>query len=341
MKEKIGQAVRDFILENVEYFPKTISQETIKRFNITRQAVNRHLKLLEKQGMIASRGVTRNKNYFLKLLITKTFNIPLSPHLAEDQIWREKIDPLMQDFDNNVVHICHYGFTEMFNNVMEHAHATMGSIRFSVDAKKIRMIVSDNGVGIFNKIAKEKQLTDVRHAILELAKGKLTTDPKAHTGEGIFFTSRMFDHFSILSGALFFSCSVDGKWLWEDKDKSVQGTVVSLEIGRHTERTPKKVFDEYASEDDFGFTRTRFPVGLAAYGDENLISRSQAKRLLNGLERFHEVILDFEGVQTIGQAFADEIFRVYSKEHPQILLSWVRANDDIEAMIRHVKSLTE
>ena len=57
-------------------------------------------------------------------------------------------------------------------------------------------------MGIFKKIQKALDLLDERHAILELAKGKLTTDPKHHTGEGIFFTSRMFDEFTILSGGV-------------------------------------------------------------------------------------------------------------------------------------------
>lgn len=43
------------------------------------------------------------------------------------------------------------------------------------------------------------------HAILELSKGKFTSDPARHSGEGIFFTSRMCDKFEILSKGLFFS----------------------------------------------------------------------------------------------------------------------------------------
>jgi RNA polymerase sigma-70 factor (ECF subfamily) len=40
-------------------------------------------------------------------------------------------------------------------------------------------------------------LLDERHAILELSKDQLTTDPARHTGDGIFFTSRMFDSFDL------------------------------------------------------------------------------------------------------------------------------------------------
>ena len=67
---------------------------------------------------------------------------------------------------------------------------------------------------------------------------------------------------------------------------------------------------------------------------ENAVSRSQAKRLLAGFDRFAEVMLDFEGVTEIGQAFADEVFRVFTSQHPNIRLKWMRANVQVEKMIQ-------
>jgi len=82
------------------------------------------------------------------------------------------------------------------------------------------------------------------------------------------------------------------------------------------------------------FTITHVPVGLARYGDENLVSRSQAKRLMARVEKFREVVLDFSGVNTIGQAFADEIFRVFQQLHPDVKLRWFNANAEVEAMVK-------
>lgn len=66
----------------------------------------------------------------------------------------------------------------------------------------------------------------------------------------------------------------------------------------------------------------------------NIVSRSQAKRVLARVEKFKEVILDFKGVAEVGQAFVDEIFRVFSQSHPEIHLFYVNANESIEWMIR-------
>ena len=97
------------------------------------------------------------------------------------------------------------------------------------------------------------------------------------------------------------------------------------------------MFDSY-SDDDFGFSKTQVPVFLAAYGGENLVSRSQAKRLLARLEKFKEIKLDFNDVPSIGQAFADEIFRVFANQNPSVHLIPINANEQVQKMITHVKN---
>jgi hypothetical protein len=195
-------------------------------------------------------------------------------------------------------------------------------------------LLDDNGIGIFRKIQSALGLTDERHAILELTKGKLTTDPSGHTGQGIFFTSRLLDSFDILSGGVFFTHTFgrDEDWIIE-RPKSSDGTSVFMKLNNHSSRTDKQVFDQYSSGADYGFTKTVVPVRLAQYGEDKLISRSQAKRLLARIDLFRSVILDFRGVESIGQAFADEIFRVFAGAHPTTELIPTNANTDVQGMI--------
>ncbi len=200
--------------------------------------------------------------------------------------------------------------------------------------------IADDGVGIFKKIQEALGLLDERHAILELSKGKLTTDPDKHTGEGIFFASRMVDSFDILSGGVFLSHTFgkEEDWIME-RERFKNGTTVYLKLSNHTSRTLKKIYDQYAPESgDYGFNKTVVPVKLAQYGNDKLVSRSQAKRLLARVELFKVVMLDFTNVPTIGQAFADEIFRVFANEHPGIELVPVRANSEVKRMIERAKS---
>jgi len=69
-----------------------------------------------------------------------------------------------------------------------------------------------------------------------------------------------------------------------------------------------------------------------------LLSRSQAKRLIQRFDYFLEVILDFEGVNFIGQAFADQIFRVFVNAYPNVNLVAINTIDEVQNMINYVNS---
>lgn len=333
-----GEDIRRYILEHVEKHPNDISKLTSEHFGITRQGVNKHLKKLRSENALGESGKTRNRAYKLARLLEWSGSYKIIPDLAEDLIWRDAIRPVVYPLPDNVSDIWHYGFTEMFNNAIDHSGGTQIQVRIRKNAVSTEMLLMDDGIGIFKKIQTETGLLDERHAILELSKGKLTTDPKNHTGEGIFFTSRMFDKFDILSGGVFFTHQFgdENDWILE-REKFQTGTSVWMEINNHTARTTKKIFDHYSSGDDYGFNKTVVPVKLAQYGNDKLISRSQAKRVLARVELFKIVIFSFEGVESIGQAFADEIFRVFAQRHPEIELLTMKANSEVKRMIERAR----
>lgn len=334
-----GEAIRHYILEHLDKHPADIMKVTSEHFDVTRQAVNKHLASLVHEKAIIPSGNTRSRTYRLVPLMTWRQDYTLSSGLAEDAVWRKDIEEKLGPMPSNVLDIWRYGFTEMFNNAIDHSGGTTIHVTFEKTAVSTRIIIDDNGVGIFKKIQTQLGLLDERHAVLELAKGKLTTDPTRHSGEGIFFTSRMFDDFQILSGGVYFSHQFGDKedWILE-RDGGSNGTCVWMKLNNHTARTMKKVFDEYASDDDYGFNKTVVPVKLAQYGDSKLVSRSEAKRLLARVDRFKIVILDFSGIESVGQAFADEIFRVFANAHPGMKLIELNASPEVQQMIQRARS---
>jgi anti-sigma regulatory factor (Ser/Thr protein kinase) len=325
--------IQEFIIENIEEHPRDITSFAAENFGVSRNAILRHINKLVNERVISAHGSTRDRQYELNPIAKETFSIQISPDVEEDQIWRHVIRPTLKKLPDNVLHICEYGLSEMINNVIDHSEGNKMTININQYAHKLSFVVMDDGVGIFNKIQRDFELNDPRHAILELAKGKLTTDPERHSGEGIFFTSRMFDRFIIVSEGLFFSHKEPGDdWLLEH-DLDVMGTSVLMTINPKSNRVIQEVFDMYASEDQgFGFTKTHVPLSLVTYGDENLISRSQARRLLARFRNFKEVLLDFSGVETVGQAFADEIFRVYARNYPEVDIVAINTNPQIDKM---------
>jgi anti-sigma regulatory factor (Ser/Thr protein kinase) len=340
---KQSDEIRDYLLQFLARNPDTshlVATVAAEEFGVTRQAVNRHLRRLVEAGRITAKGATRRRRYEL---VRKTWNraYDLSGGLEEHVVWRDFAEPVLVDLSKNIHEICAYGFSEILNNAIEHSEGKTVEVSIVRSAVRVSMAVGDDGVGIYRKLCGQLGLEDERHAILELFKGKLTTDPR-HTGEGIFFTSRAFDSFTIWSGKLYFR-SWQGTDMQYEVREERRGTAVTMGIGLPSTRRLKQVFDQFTAgeEGDYSFNVTHVPVALARYGEEHLVSRSQARRLLARLDRFKRVLLDFRGIETIGQAFADEVFRVYAREHPDVVLLAVHASPAVEQMIWRAKSQRE
>lgn len=335
-----GEPVRRFLIDHIDAHPADIVKVASEKFDCSRQAVHKHLTRLVGEGAVLVSGKTRSKRYSLAPLLEWTNQYDLTRDLTEDAVWRGDVAPLLGDLPDNVRDIWHYGFTEMFNNVIDHSDARHVAVTVRKTAASSRIVIYDDGVGIFKKIQAALKLEDERHAVLELAKGKFTTDPANHSGEGIFFSSRMFDEFDILSGEVFFSHEFDKKedWILQDNQPS-GGTQVTMLLHNQTARTTRKIFDKFSTGEDYGFNTTVVPVKLMRYGDDNLVSRSQAKRLLTRIDRFKVVMLDFAGVASIGQAFADEVFRVFRLKHPEVELVPLHASSEVKRMISRAMSL--
>ena len=332
--------IRNFIIDSVVEHPRDITTYVSKTYDISREAVLGHIKKLINDGLLKFSGATKDRQYFLVSLVDDSFSFNLTDDTEEDKIWRHVIHPILFDLPDNVMRICEYGLNEMINNAIEHSEGTKAAIYVQQNAAQVEFLLNDNGVGIFTKIMRERNLDEIRQGILELSKGKLTTDPDRHTGEGIFFVSRMFDRFVVYSDGLYFSPNKIVPENIPDLRKKEKGTKVHMIISSRSDRTPQEIFDQYASEmdDDFSFSKTDIPVSLASFGGDNLVSRSQARRLLNRAHDFRQITLDFKEIDSIGQAFADELFRVFARNNQGVMLKTINTNQVIDNMIRRAQS---
>jgi hypothetical protein len=220
------------------------------------------------------------------------------------------------------------------NNAIDHSMSKRCAIEIRLDASKITFSVRDRGIGVFYSIAEKFRLQNEHDAMIELIKGKTTTQPHAHSGEGIFFVSKAADRFLLRSHHLQIEWDKQRDDVFVAGPRFLQGTLATFEIGRNSRTRLEKVFSEFAPEEyDFQFLKTRVLVRLLR---KDYVSRSEAKRLLHNLDKFAEIELDLRDVQNLGQGFADEVFRVFQTAHPDIVIRFVNASDAVAAMIRHV-----
>lgn len=335
--------IEQALLARVQAHPRDLVRVVAEQLKLSRTAVASRVRGLIDAGFLEKEGTTRPV-YRLGDRRRLIFRYGLAG-LQEDRVWMRDVLPLLRDLPGNVLDICHHGITEMVNNAIDHSEGGLVRVEVLRGPGQVSLQVQDDGVGIFRKISRALALPDERLALLELSKGKLTTDPRRHSGEGVFFTSRMFDRFEIHSCGLVFDHDAthpEDVLMDMDEAEDLSGTQVCMQLATDSQRTAKQVFDAFSSgPDEYAFAKTIVPVRLAKVGDENLISRSQAKRLLQRVDRFRCVILDFEGVTSIGQAFADEIFRVFTDEHPEVELIAIHAVPEVQQMIRRAEVLRD
>lgn len=338
MDKKSLQAV----LEAVAHNGLSVAMRVADQAGVSRQTASKWLSVAQDQGLISASGTGRGRSYHLTNLVdvSQTYSSADLPITSEDQVWREVIAPKVADLPENVITIWQYGFTEMLNNAIEHSGATQITVGVQRTALHTTMYVSDDGEGVFLKLQRVFRLYDPRESILELSKGKLTTDPSNHSGEGIFFTSKSMDSFAINSGRLVFRHDAGNEDILLEKSHVGSGTLVLMRLSNQSNRVLREVYDEFTSADHYDFSKTIVPVRLAKYENEGLISRSQGKRLTLRFERFKIVILDFEGVNEIGQAFADEVFRVFQNSHPDLIMTPINMTEYVEKMVRRATERT-
>jgi hypothetical protein len=116
-----------------------------------------------------------------------------------------------------------------------------------------------------------------------------------------------------------------------------RGTRVRLEATAGRVPRLEDVFAAFTDPDTLRFTRTRVTVKLAAVGTV-IVSRSEAKRVIARFGDFSHVTLDFSGVDVVGQGFCDEVFRVFARAHPQVVLEPVGMNDAVAFMVGRARA---
>ena len=283
--------------------------------------------------LASNKTAVRNAKKDIRHLFLKLQNSDLD----EDAVFKriEQETGIFIDVKGNVYQLVRHGFTEMVNNAIDHSRSRYVEVDCRKTETALTFVVRDSGIGIFNNVRNKFRLPGTLAAIQEILKGKATTAPKKHTGEGVFFTSKMADVFVIDSYEKRLTVNNLLPDVFISDRKSLKGTRVGFSIHLASKRSMKDVFDAFTGNFDGGakFDRTHITVKLFQFG-RDLPSRSEAKRVTMNLENFKVIELDFSEVETVGQAFADEIFRVWQSRHPDIKLVPTRANENVEFMIQ-------
>jgi hypothetical protein len=289
------------LLDLVVASPRNVATRAAQAGGVSRQAASARLRALVRRGWLRMEGHGAGVRYTLAPLQEVHESYPREG-LPEDRVWQRLLAPVVADLPENVHDVWRYGCTEMINNAVDHSGGSVVLVGMRRNALLTQAWVVDDG-------------------------------------EGIFFASKVFDRFDIRSGPLHFAQAEGKVDVLSELDAGASGTTVFMQLANDSARTTREVFDRFAAPEEYTFAKTLVPVKLAQHESERLVSRSQARRLTMRFERFQTVILDFAGVDEIGQAFADEVFRVFQAAHPQTTLVPVDMAPRVQAMVSRARAL--
>jgi predicted transcriptional regulator len=333
--------LRTLILNTIKKQGQVTTADIVGQTALSRAYAQRFLKNLADEGIIVLMGKANQAHYIMPSKKGTSIEKPLRVHrimlnkdLAEDKVLSQikKESAIFQGIAKNVSSIVDYAFTEMLNNAIEHSTSEKIDVVIMKTATDIRFTVADRGVGIFKNIMKEKRLTKTMDAIQDLLKGKETTAPDAHSGEGIFFTSKIADRLIIKSFEKKLVFDNVGQDIYIRDILSAKGTKIDFVLSLKSKKKLADLFNNY-TDDSFQFSKTAVKVKLY-HQNVDYVSRSQARRILAGLEKFKTIELDFKDIKTIGQAFADEVFRIWQSAHKDVKFVVNNANENVMIMIK-------
>ncbi len=330
--EEKKKAIILYLLEKIEKRTKNLTKSVANELSINQNTVYTYINELVESNVIQK---VKHGEYEL---ITNEYNYFLNRQKGELEsdyaVLNDVLSKHILDLPSNVRTIWEYAFSEMINNVIDHSMAEVTTVVVKKSYLKTKVLILDDGIGIFEKIKNHFGLDSYDEAICELFKGKLTTDEKNHSGEGIFFTSKIMDEFLILSeGKIFSNDKYAQSFSADIPNNKLKGTLVMMSLSNFTHKKIHEVFDTYSNVEG-GFKKTIIP--LKNIFDTSPVSRSQARRVCNRLNEFEEVILDFDSLEWMGQGFAHQIFVVYQNENPNINITPINMNVAITKMYNHV-----
>ncbi len=332
MKKSERLIAEKFLLQCISDEEPDFVEKTIAKFGVSKSTVYNYLTTLQNNGEVERVGGSMPYRVTYQ---TARFSIDPTKDRSEDRLYARDVAPLLADLPANVQKIWRYSITAMLNNALEHSRAS--AIFCVVSRNRLSTIVGvlDNGVGIFRRIQQDvKESTGdsitASEAAALLFAGGYTGTPETHEGQGIFFVSRLMDHFAIRSEHQLFTPV--GEEEDEESSERFRGTAVQMALSNDSTTELSAVMEKYI-DPELGFVRTEIPVARF-FGGGFPVSRSEARRLGSVLEGFQEAELDFTGVEEVGPDFAHELFSVIAVQMPMLQLRVVNAAPAVEAVLR-------
>ena len=323
--------IKKFILENLNRHKKDIIFTTIQRFGISRQAILKHMHTLINEKQIVAHGKTRDRYYELRPQVKFYKSIELEPGYDPKHTIDNHILSHISSLKTNIIEIIRFSMDALINNILDHSKATKFYFKIYLTYNDLHIILNDNGIGLFENIKTLLNIENAHIAAIELAKGPITTDPDNHSGDELFTLMHLFDSVKIESSGKSLNYMNQKKYWMIDDSIQKQGTRIHLKINPFSKRSCQSIFENLFVSKKMSI---KVPINLIKTNDNQIVNtRAQAKSLLRNIEKLKLIEFDFNNIDIIGPAFADELIRNTKKNNETANIKWINSNKMIDALM--------
>lgn len=353
-RREVAEVVESLLSERGGFSSAELSERT----GLTRQALHRHLSSWVLEGRLQRQGRARATRYLpgpgnsscppesrprgrAPAGLGRTYRVEgLSPQAAwrDLQAWLGSQAPGIGD---TALAVLEWVTCELVANGLAHAQSPYLSLRAHADSDRVALALADAGLGAFETLRRKLGASSALDALQWLSNPPATpaAGPPDPACRGLRSVSHMVELFELDANG--FEWSVDNA-LGETAVSEVPevprhssgtgetggaGTEVRVSVALDTQTHPADIL---AHRPAIHGTRV---LALRDFG-RRLFTRSDARRLLEGMDLYAEIVLDFDGIEGTGLGFVDELLRVWPIRHPLTRLRVQGAGAAVAFMLR-------
>ncbi|MES2072266.1 MAG: hypothetical protein V4488_18055 [Pseudomonadota bacterium] len=208
--------------------PAKLMQALAAHFGVGRTAAATLIARLVEDGYLLRSGAANSPVFAAgkRRLLVDSYSLPVADPKA---MWEQEFAPFLH-LSDEVAAAARVGFVSVVHNANRHARASGLYVVVEQSARQLEISLSDNGVGIFQKIAQKIKSKDLGLAVAALAAGQAANAVKRRATADILSLAAAFDELTVEANGLRFPAPKKKKNAALEDEMAVPGTSVFMKL---------------------------------------------------------------------------------------------------------------
>ncbi|MFZ6645862.1 hypothetical protein ACO0LO_09105 [Undibacterium sp. TJN25] len=227
-KIEFDEAV-SWVSRAVAEHPGKLAQALAEHFHVGRTAASTVIARLVEEAYLSRSGAANSPVFASgkRRLLVDSYSLP---GVDAKAMWDREFAPFLS-LPEEVAATARDGFISVVHNASRHAKASGLYVVVEQTPRYLEMTISDNGIGVFKKIAQKIKTKELALAVEAVAEGRAASAVKRRATSDIYSLASMFDEFLVEANGVQFPAPKRKKKLsLEDDGTAEPGTSVFMKL---------------------------------------------------------------------------------------------------------------